>query len=74
MPNRTRVKPATVAFRAPRPTRNEVPWVPPFQYRCSRGHTIHADVECCHYPACSHGQSCDGELTRVGPGSKGPRT
>lgn len=55
-------------------TASEVPWVPPYQYECSNGHFLQADAPCCGCPACNHGELCDGELTRVGRGSKGPRT
>lgn len=58
-----------LSFRVKR-TANEVPWEPPFQYECDRGHRIHADVPCCACPACNNGELCVGELTRVGPGSR----
>lgn len=61
------------SFRMKR-TANEVPWEPSHQYECSEGHSLRADHECCVCPACVHGVSCEGTLTRVGPGSKGPRS
>lgn len=56
-------------FRTKR-SHNDVPWIPPFMYECSNGHSLRADAECCVCPACIHGVPCEGTLTRVGPGSK----
>jgi hypothetical protein len=58
---------------APPRSRAEVPWVPPYQYRCSvnPGHLVQDDRP--KPPACPcwvDGQPCPGRLVRFGPGSK----
>lgn len=46
------------------------------EYECSNGHwhstraTAPPSTRC---PACVHGKPCDGEVRRVGKGSRGPR-
>jgi hypothetical protein len=55
---------------APKRLPGEVPWVPSFNYDCSHGHFIQADAEVSQCPAFSCGEPCDGDLVRVGKGSR----
>lgn len=43
---------------------------PKFQYKCSKGHGIYSEKEYTKCPVTPHGKTCNGTLTRFGPGSK----
>lgn len=53
-----------------RPTRGEVPWTPSHNYDCTNGHYIQADFPVSQCPTFSEGASCEGDLIRVGRGSR----
>jgi hypothetical protein len=60
----------SITIRQPKPLPGSVPWDPPYQYDCSRGHEIGSSkpVKACPIA------KCDGTLKRFGTGSQGPRT
>ena len=41
-----------------------------YHYVCSNGHTIEHNHALAACPVCVKGHPCDGELRRVGPGSR----
>lgn len=57
-------------FRTPRPLPGEVPWTPPHNYDCDRGHVVQAERPVTTCPAYVNGEACPGQLTPYGRGSR----
>lgn len=59
----------TTTVKAKRETGNGAPWMPDYEYECSKGHKIGASKPVADCPVFRKGHKCEGTLTRVGKGS-----